>query len=221
MPKKRGGATQIGDHALALTKAGLNAVPFVGGPVASLIDSYVPTAMERSTRQGLEMLGQQVASMGERLDVGAVNKDDFAELFNSCRLIWARSTREEKISAAASILASLFLPANDRAKATYEELAHFIRCVDGLSIGAIAVLKGIKAFVDQVKVGTSKSVPASLVTQRFSHWDASLVMGMVAELRALHLVRVQEPPIRVGDNELIELTPLGARFVEQHLVPRG
>jgi hypothetical protein len=37
-----------GDHALAVIKAGLNAVPVVGGSIASLIGDYIPTATQKT-----------------------------------------------------------------------------------------------------------------------------------------------------------------------------
>ena len=48
------------DHALAVVKAGISAVPFVGGSIASLIGDYVPSATQRSIEIAIEILKQKV-----------------------------------------------------------------------------------------------------------------------------------------------------------------
>ena len=55
-----------------------------------------------------------------------------------------RTHRDEKLRAAANILANLLLKPGDQAKVSYDELDHLIRCVDALSIGAITVLGAIR-----------------------------------------------------------------------------
>ena len=69
------------DHTLALVKASLSAIPVVGGSIASLVGDYIPSSTERSIDRALELLRNRLEELGDRIDVGAVNKDDFAELF--------------------------------------------------------------------------------------------------------------------------------------------
>ena len=85
------------DHTLALVKAGLSAVPVVGGSIASLVGDYIPTATQKSTDRALELLQNRLEELAERIDVKAVNRDDFAELFKSCYLTIVRSHRDEKL----------------------------------------------------------------------------------------------------------------------------
>ena len=128
------------DHALITIKAAINAVPIVGGSIASLISDYVPLSTQRSIERTMELLRVRLTSLEGRLDVDAVNKDEFSELFKSCYLVVVRTTQETKLRAASAILANLLLKAGDAEKASYTELDHFVRCLDGLSIGAITVL---------------------------------------------------------------------------------
>jgi hypothetical protein len=71
------------DHVVALIKAGLHLCPHIGGSIASLIDDYVPSSTERSIETAIELLREQLTSLEGRIDVDAVNKDDFSELFLS------------------------------------------------------------------------------------------------------------------------------------------
>ena len=128
------------DHALAIIKAGLNLVPVIGGPIASLIGDYVPTSTQAAIDRSTELLAQKLDALKDRIDIDAVNKDDFSELFKSCYLVIVRTNREEKLRASAAILANLLLRPGDPAKSSYEELDHLVRCIDALSIGAISVL---------------------------------------------------------------------------------
>jgi hypothetical protein len=101
------------DHVIAVIKAGLNAVPVVGGSIASLIDDYVPTSTERSIEKNLNLLAEKLTSLEGRIDVEEVNKEDFSELFKSCYLVVIRSNHEEKLRAAAALMANLLLRSND------------------------------------------------------------------------------------------------------------
>jgi len=84
------------DHILAVCKAGISAVPVVGGPIASLIGDYIPTATQKIVRESIDMLGKRLEELGDRVDAEYVNKDEFAELFKSCYLILIRTHQEEK-----------------------------------------------------------------------------------------------------------------------------
>src|SRR6266852_674144 len=95
------------DHALIVIKAALNAVPIVGGSIASLIDDYIPLSTQRSIEIATQLLKERLEALGNRIDVDAVNKDEFAELFKSCYLAIVRTTQESKLHAAAALLANL------------------------------------------------------------------------------------------------------------------
>jgi len=69
----------------------------------------------------------------------AVDKDEFSEMFKSCYLVAVRTHHEEKLCAAAGLLANLLLKPGGPGKLTYTELDHFVRCLDALSIGARTV----------------------------------------------------------------------------------
>jgi hypothetical protein len=207
------------DHALAIIKAGINLVPIVGGPIASLIGDYVPTSTQAAIEHSTELLAQKLDTLKDRIDVEALNKDDFSELFKSCYLVIARTNREEKLQAAAAILANLLLRPDDPKKSSYEELDHLIRCIDALSIGAIAVLGAARTTAANSGQGTQRSFQFGQLRTSFPEFEPSLLMSLVSELRALNLVRIQEGGIRMPDygDLLVEVTPIGLRLVEQFI----
>jgi hypothetical protein len=131
------------DAALVAAKALLNAIPPVGGSLASLVE-FIPTATQRNTGKAIGFFRDRLADLETRIDVNAVDKEEFSELFQSCSRIMERTHRDEKLRAAANVLANLLLKPGDQAKVSYDELDHLIRCVDALSIGAITVLGAIR-----------------------------------------------------------------------------
>jgi hypothetical protein len=210
------------DHALAAFKAGLNLIPVVGGALASLIGDYVPISTQAAIERTTRALGEKLEALEERIDVEAVNKEDFSELFKSCYLVIVRTNREEKLQAAAAILANMLLRPSDPAKSSYEELDHLIRCVDVLSIGAISILGAARRIAETAGQTTQRSFHFNQLRSAFSTLDASLVMSLVSELSALNLLRVQEGGIRMPDHgeALVEITPIGVRLVERFIEGR-
>ena len=210
------------DHALAVIKAGLNLIPVVGGALASLIGDYVPTSTQAAIERTTRLLSEKLDMLQDRIDIGAVNKEDFSELFKSCYLVIARSNREEKLQAAAAILANILLRPGDPAKSSYEELDHLIRCVDALSIGAISVLGAARRIAQTAGQGPQRGFQFDQLRSEFSNFDPSFVMSLVSELTALNLLRTQEGTIKLPDygEVLVEITPLGVKLVEQFIEGR-
>lgn len=213
------------DHTLAVVKSALSAVPYVGGSIASLMSDYIPSATERSIQRALVHLGNRVEELGERIDIDAVNKDDFAELSKSCYLSIVRSHRDNKLRAAAGILANLLLREDDPDKLTYTELDHYARCVETLSSGAIEVLGVVvqrahlqPRLLEESKLDwtiTSTRMNFSELHAKVPQYSPDLLMGLIAELDKANLIyRESSPAIEMADygNHAIRLTPLGTRF---------
>ena len=210
------------DNALAVVKAAINLVPVVGGALASLIGDYVPTSTQKSINRTMDILGEKLNSLEGRIDVDIVDKDDFSELFKSCYLIIIRSQREEKLRAAANFIANLLLKTDDPAKSSYTELDHLVRCLDTLSIGAIGVLGACLRVGSTAPMSKRETFQFEQLRTEFEDLEPSLVMSLLSELRSMNLVAIQEPGIRTADygNYLIELTPIGRRFIERFIQGR-
>ena len=213
------------EHALALFKAGVAAAPIVGGSIASLIGDYIPTATEKSRDRAIELLRKRLEELGERIDIEAVNRDEFAELFKSCYLSIVRSHHDDKLKAATAILANLLLRKNDPDKLTYTELDHHARCVETLSSGAVKVLGVVvreahsqPRLFEESKLDwtiTSSRMNFGELHAKFPEYSPDLLMGLIAELdKANLLYREATPTIQTADygNHAIRLTPLGTRF---------
>ena len=98
-----------GEHALAIFKAGISAVPYVGGSIATLIDEYAPDSTQRSINRATGLLTSKLNKLEDRIDGETVNKDEFVELFKSCYLLILRTHQEEKLNAVANLLTNILL----------------------------------------------------------------------------------------------------------------
>jgi hypothetical protein len=207
------------DHVIAAIKAALNAIPLVGGSIASLIGDYVPTSTERGIRRALELLEEKLTALSGRIDIEAVNKDDFSELFKSCYLVIVRTNREEKLHAATALLANLLLQPNDPKKSSYEELDHLVRCLDALSSGAMSVLGAVRRSGYKNAPSPRISCHFPDIQKVFPKFEPSFLMSLLSELRSVNLLHIQEGGVRTPDDSQIriELTPIGQRFVEQFI----
>lgn len=213
------------DHILIAIKAALNAVPYVGGPIASLIGDYVPLSTHRSIERTVALLAEKFERLEGRLDPDLVDKDEFAELFKSCYLVTVRTHQEAKLRAAASILANLLLKSGDPEKVPYEELDHLIRCLDALSIGAISTLGVARNIARDSNItpdrNGGRTIPFEQLQKRLGNkWELSLQMGFIGELNSYNLLRIEGRPAIVTaeyGNYPLTLTPLGLRFVERFI----
>ncbi len=207
------------DHGLATIKALLNAIPTVGGPLASLIGDYVPTSTQRAIEKMVDLLSEKLASLEGRIDIEQVNKEEFSELFKSCYLVVIRSHRDEKLRAAAALLANILLRPGDPQKSSYEELDHFVRCLDALSIGAITVLGAARHIATTFPAGTPGQFHFPQLAATFPRFEPSFLVSLATELQSLNLLQMQNGAIRLPDHgeALVQLTPIGRRFADRFI----
>jgi hypothetical protein len=212
------------EHVLAVIKAGLNAVPVVGGSIASLIGDYIPTATQRNVQETLESLRAHIESLGNRIDVEAVNREEFAEVFKSAYLVIVRTHQTAKLRAAALLVSNVLLREGDPEKLSYTEIDHYVRCLDLLSVGGIQTLALAVRLAEErepnVLAERSVRINFDELQARQPAIAPSLLMGLVGELDTLNLVhRAGVPDIRTANygNYPLEVTPLGGRFAK-HLL---
>jgi hypothetical protein len=209
------GGKSIRDHALNVAKLAASLVPYGGGVVAELIGDYAPTSQRRALEKTLELLNEKLSSLESRIDVEAVDKEEFSELFESCVVLLRRNRRDEKLHAAANLMANLMLRPGDTAKAPYEELDHLVRCVDALSAGAIAVLGAAR----RLKADMHGNFNFPLLKSSFPAFEESFLMSLVSELNSFNLLGLQRGSIPVPDFAHVQLwvTPIGERLVHRFI----
>jgi hypothetical protein len=134
--------------------------------------------------------------------------------------------REEKLRAAANILANLLPKPGDQAKVSYEELDHLIRCLDAFSTGAITVLGAIRNITAKHPLGANvDAIQFQQLRAALPMMKAALLRSLVSELQGFHLVTAQELPIRGSgeeeyDGSHLRITPIGTTLIERFIESR-
>lgn len=213
------------------TAAGTNPVT---GFVAQAIEEYAQDAHDRATAKAAELTTRRIAELGYRIDVQCVKTDEWFDLFKNCMVITSRTQHEEKLRAAANILGNALLKADDPDKLPYEELDHFTRCIENLSIGAIHVLAKVlergrlqdRRHQDNNLADRNVKMDFGQLRADLGEPDADLLLGLLGELNSFNLVHLRAiPGIGFGDGERkyhnypVETTPLGHRFKKFILDP--
>ncbi len=216
-------ANELLSHLIKITKS-LAASTSIGSAFVTALNEYLPSAHDEALRKGAEALNERVNTLGNRLDLDFIRTDQFADLFKNCYLICQRTQHTEKLRAAASILTNALLCNADGDKLPYEELDHFTRCVESLSIGAIHVLGDAIKLAERQDhgrkppriVGENVRVDFGELHSQTPRTNHDLLMGLVGELTSMHLLHsLGSPTVRTErySNYPIETTPLGYRFV--------
>ncbi len=208
------------EHALNGVKAILSTFPFTGG-IASIIDDYVPTSIEKGVQQAIEFLNKKLEKLDERCSQ-MPDPDEFSEAFKSFMVIAQRSTRKEKVQAAAGILANALLKKDDKQKLSYTELDHFARAVESLSAAAISVLGTICRLARSGSRRPSSyggyRITAGEIVPHLEGLGPQLALSLMCELGGWNLLIVQQPGATVGDdyatNTSVTLTAMGMKFVD-------
>jgi hypothetical protein len=214
-------------ESLIVIAKGVAASTGLGSAIVTAVNEYHQKALEEAVR----LLSERVTQLGERISVERVHTHEFVDLFKNWCIIVQRTQHTEKLQAAGNILSNALLKEGDPEKLPYTELDHFTRCIETLSIGAIHVLRG--AF-DLAKLQRSGRKPDALQTTNakltvgelagyLPSMDSNLLMGLIGELDAMHLLHSRGiPSVRFEDERQyhiygVETTPLGFRFIEHIL----
>jgi len=211
------------DHVVAIVKAGLSAVPMVGGVIASLIGDYIPDSTSRSVLESLHLLTERLCALEDRIDIHAVDKEEFSELFKSSYLVLVRAHKAERRRAAVNLIVNILLRPDDPDRLSYTELDHFARSLDVLSIGALRCAGEVYRGCALPKAGEEERLGRlnfKDLAVRLPGYETDLLMGLLGELNAQNIVHLPGvPSIRTKryGNYPIERTGLGSRFVARLL----
>jgi len=134
---KRLGETTGKDHVLNAIKASLNAVPIVGGSIASLMDDYIPESRTTRYEQFTISLAQKLEEKADKLDADKVSTDEFAYLFVKVYENLKRDYQREKLIAYRNILVNSL--AVDINASLVERYLHLVEQLSALHLRVLSV----------------------------------------------------------------------------------
>jgi len=180
----------------------LNAIPGIGGPLASLADDYIPSKKQERLVAFVQELSGRIAASQYELNTQVVHTEEFAFIFERVLHGVADNYQQEKLKCYQNILlnslADIEIP--------QEEKELFLLLLDGLTVRHLRIISILRAG----KTGNIDQV----IQQSYPSYDDDSVEYVVDDLRSKGLVKakgaVYDPEISSSQNQL---TPMGIRLV--------
>lgn len=132
-----------GDAAHAITKAGLSAIPVIGGPAVELFQHLVQPPLERRRQEWMTSVGEKLKELEDRgIDIGKLGQsEEFISAVMHASQIALRTHQEEKREALRN---AVFNIASGQSPG--EALEHmFFDWIDSLSLLHLQILKLFQA----------------------------------------------------------------------------
>lgn len=209
------------EQLLPIIKAGISAIPVIGGPIVSLISDYVPSSTQRSVQTSMDYLKEKLDYLKDRIDVTTINQNEFSELFKNTYMTIVRTHQDIKLRSAAKLITNILLKKDDPEKLSFNELDHYSRCLDSLSIGALEILGHALSLVPLSELDKlyEKNIRIRFpdLQTKANNIDPFFLMSMLEELNSFHLIHLPgSPQVRTlkYSNYPVELTKTGYIFTK-------
>ncbi len=127
-------------HFRSLLVAVINAIPYVGGTLGSLLDDYIPNSKQERILSFIKDISVETEKLKNRLELGKIETDSFAYIFEKSLRSVGLDYQKDKVEAYKSIILNSLLP-----NAKSDEIReYFLNLVDSLTPIHIRVLKAVK-----------------------------------------------------------------------------
>jgi len=170
------------DHTLSALKAVASAIPYIGGPLGSLLSDYLPDSVEKRKTEFLTKLAEELDVVQDRLQGDFISKDYFISTFMQSFRRAIENHQEEKIGAFRAIIVNAAIDQNPRE----DEIAIFISITDRLTP---LHLKLLKILFDPQRVVDSDE-PARLRFESISMGGLSTLFEMLLANYPVDLVSI-------------------------------
>ncbi len=128
--------TPLGDHAIAAGLAGLNAIPVLGGVIATFVSEYVPRQKQRRLVSFVQDLAEKLREEEDRIDREFVKSEEFAGLVEDV----IDSAQQRRNVEKHRYYASLVAGSATHARPTEEERDRLLDALDRLRLPHLRLL---------------------------------------------------------------------------------
>ena len=212
---------QVGAIIRSLLLTGAAEVPGIS-MIAAHLERRMQDATNEATEKSIRLLGMKLNSMAARISMECLSTADFGDLLMGWMAVMGRTQREEKLRAAANLVANQLLVPGDPERIEPSEADLFMRAIEQLSKDALAVLGEaylMGKYERRNDLGAeSVRLQFAVLCTRFPKSDPHLIVGLIGELDRFGLLhRDSRPVVRSAsyEDQPFDLTPLGARFIER------
>lgn len=126
----------INPHLRAVGAAAISAIPVLGGPIATLIQEYIPTTLQRRQAELLDSLSQEFKRLENRIDEAKFKSESFNLTFIKTVKLMLVELNSEKMEAFKAIILNDAISSGEDFEKEY-----FIGITDSLTGNHIRLLK--------------------------------------------------------------------------------
>lgn len=126
----------INPHLRAVGAAAMSAVPLLGGPIATLIQEYIPTTLQKRQAEVLDSLALEFQRLERRIDAEKFKSESFNLTFIKTVKLMLVELNHEKMEAFKAIILNDAISSNDDFEKEY-----FVGITDTLTGNHIRLLK--------------------------------------------------------------------------------
>lgn len=211
--------TPLSQHIRSVVVAATAGIPLLGGPIAVLLDKYLPDYVQRKRDAFLDQVGKELSEIEERLTPENLSSDEFLSVFIKATQQAMSEHSQEKVDC----LRAIILNSSLEPTASFDERSLFLRLVHDLTEDQIKVLKAI-----YIAGGIPKDRYKSLLDYAVELWpeiDPDYLMACTTELIRYNFLssgnqtRGEQAGLRESRPEMHRLTGLGERFVAYIISP--
>lgn len=196
--------TPASEHVKNLVLAGINAIPGVGGALASLFDSYIPKQKEKRLIAFVEELSAEIDNVKDKIKDEVINTDNFAFIFERTFRGAIENYQKEKIDLYKAIFINSL---TDKLKLNDEEGEIFLYLANDLTVRHIKIMTILR--------NNNSGDLTQVVNTSYPNYDQESIYFIMDDLRNKSLVH--QKGILHGDslsNNFNQLSKMGNRFIE-------
>ena len=214
------------DHALAVLKAAVNAIPVAGGPVASLLSDYLPNEVENRKTKLLIQLDEDLKKLEGKFQEETLKKEEFITTFFKSFKKAMETHQKEVIDGYRAIILNSLIDSEPN----QDEIAMFIGITERLSPLHIKLLKildnpeglvsqnpEVKARFDSLSMGGLSTLFSALLPG----YSAEIVDAAFKDLYNLGLHNTPQLRVTMTKHGILQrrITELGDRYLRYITLP--
>lgn len=199
------------DHALTVALAGLQALPVIGGVIATFIDEYVPRQKRRRLTSFVQDLSARLRAEADRVDREFVRTEDFSDLLEDVLDAAQQRRNEEKHRYYASAVANSLTPKRPD-EVDREKMLEVLNALRTSHLRVIALYMTIE--IPDSMLPLQGDMEHRIVHGSLPELTHEQVDGLILDLQTRGVLPLLAQSATAGDPHQLatQMTPFGRRF---------
>lgn len=204
------------DHIKNALIAASSAVPVVGGPIAIILDKYLPSEIETRKNDLIRKLSEDLEKIKDSIDPGKLESEEYLTIFLKILRRTMEDNRKEKTIAFRNILINQTISKSTE----FDEVSFYIRLIEDLTIDQIRILHFI--YKNKLYGSCSYNEELNIYQDIQKIWptvDKHYLQACVTELIRFFIITSSKEVLKKKNEKGHALTEFGERFIKHIFSP--